>query len=66
MFIYDAESLVVANREKNSVHGVYHTSDREGTVILTTSDLHPIEVGRALNGNLLIILVDEMSGSRMP
>ena len=40
--------------------------DNISEVIFTTSHLHPYGVGRALNDNFLVIVVDEVSGSRSP
>ena len=42
--------------------------DRSGetSIIAKTAPLHPFQVGEALDGNILVILVDEVSGTRNP
>ena len=35
------------------------------TKIMDTKPLHPLDIGEALDGNILVTLVDELSGSRM-
>ena len=63
IFIYDAESFVLANRETEVIRHLIHTGKSE---IIFSSELSVVGVGRALNGNLLITLMDELSGSRTP
>ena len=58
-FVTDDKSFISADSNKQVVVRINHAS--KTTNIMTTSPLHPEYVGPALNGNILVSLVDEES-----
>ena len=61
-FVTDDNSIITCNYHKQVVQRIVHSG--ETTNITNTSPLRPVSVGKALNGNILVTLVDVRSRSR--
>ena len=61
-FVTDDNSFISADYHKQVVVRIDHAG--RTTNIMTTSPLRPLSVGPALNGNILVTLVDEVSDTR--